>query len=110
MPRRPKKGKSSDLLLRKLIQKLDIVETSLLRERIMKICEISKQDMLLNPDKYKNGIVAPQLLESFYDKCMTTLSYDNKDSAEKAPSSTPTPSVEQKVEEVVEQKEVEIVS
>lgn len=102
MPRRPKKGKSSDLLLRKLIGKLDDIETSLLRERIVKICEMSKQDMILNPDKYKNGIIAPHLLEAFYNKCLTQLSYDNKDSAERQPTATPAPAVqEEKKEEVL---------
>lgn len=107
MPRRPKKGKSSDLLLRKLIQKLDPIETSLLRERIMRISELSKQDMKLNPDKYKNGIIAPHLLETFYDKCMSTLSYENKDSAEKIPTNNPVPGVQENVEQ---KEEVEVVS
>jgi len=94
MPRRPKKGKSSSLLLRKLVGKLDPIETSILRERIVKICEISKQDMLLNPDKYSNGIIAPQLLEAFYNKCLRDLSYENENSAERTPTSTPAPAVQ----------------
>ncbi len=101
MPRRPKKGKSSDLLLRKLIGKLDPIETTLLRERIVKICEMSKQDMLMNPDKYERGIIATHLLEGFYNKCLTQLSFDNKDSAERAPSVVTEPVVEQKEEVVV---------
>lgn len=101
MPRRPKKGKSSDLLLRKLIGKLDPIETTLLRERIVKICEMSKQDMLMNPDKYERGIIAPHLLETFYNKCLTQLSYDSKDSAERGPSSVPVPASEVKKEELV---------
>lgn len=107
MPRRPKKGKSSDLLLRKLIGKLDHIETSLLRERIVKICEMGKQDMILNPDKYKYGIISPTLLESFYDKCLYQLSYDNKDSAEKNPTNMNGPEFQK---EQKEQKEVVIIT
>jgi hypothetical protein len=55
--------------------------------------------MLMNPDKYKNGIIAPHLLEGFYNKCLSQLSYENKDSAERVPNSTPAPGVEEKKEE-----------
>jgi len=101
MPRRPKKGKSSDLLLRKLIGKLSPIEASLLRERIVRICEMSKQDMLMNPDKYKNSIISSNLLDEFYNKCLTQLSYESKDSAEREPQSAPVPAVEEKKEELV---------
>jgi hypothetical protein len=101
MPRRPKKGKSSDLLLRKLIGKLDPIETTLLRERIVRICEMSKQDMLMNPDKYSRGIIASHLLEAFYNKCLAQLSYESRDSAERAPSTVTEPVVEEKEELVI---------
>lgn len=107
MPRRPKKGKSSSLLLRKLIGKLGPVETSLLRERIVRVCEMSKQDMLMNPDKYKNGIISAGLLEEFYNKCLRELSYENANSAEKTPAKEPATTVQIVQEkESVEEKEV----
>lgn len=105
MPRRPKKGKSSSLLLRKLVGKMSPIETSLLRERIVRICEMSKQDMLMNPDKYKNGIISAGLLEEFYNKCLKELSYENENSAERNPTAAPTPAVKV-VQEVVEESEV----
>lgn len=100
MPRRPKKGKSSSLLLRKLVASLDPVEASLMRERIMRICELGKHDMKMHPEKYEHGIIAPNLLDSFYTRCMTHLSYENEHSAEKEPPAKEAKATEAKTEVV----------
>ena len=68
MPRRPKKGKSPSLLMRKLIANLSSVEAAIVRERLLTICEQTKHDMELFPDKYKNGFIAPGLLHECMKK------------------------------------------
>jgi hypothetical protein len=76
MPRRPKKGKSSSLLLRNLIKDLNEIETAVLRERIMKIAEMTKSDLKLNSHKYNNGIISPHIIESTMDKTIKGLAYE----------------------------------
>ena len=57
--------------------------------------------MLMNPDKYSRGIIASHLLEAFYNKCLAQLSYESRDSAERAPSTVTEPVVEEKEELVI---------
>lgn len=78
MPRRPKKGKSASLLMRNLIKDLSPLELAVLRERIMHVCEITKQDILLNPKKYERHIISPDLLVNCMTKCITTLAYEEE--------------------------------
>jgi hypothetical protein len=81
MPRRPKKGKSANLLMRKLVQNLSPIESAILRERILAICEETKGDMELFPEKYERGIIAPRLLMESMNKCINGLLYDDERSA-----------------------------
>jgi hypothetical protein len=85
MPRRPKKGKSSSLLIRKLVKELSPIESAILRERILFISEMTKQDILANPSKYEHGIIAKGLLESTLDKIITGLQSDVQTGAENNP-------------------------
>lgn len=78
MPRRPKKGKSASLLMRNLIKDLSPLELAVLRERIMHICEITKQDILVNPKKYERHIISSDLLLGCMTKCITTLVYEEE--------------------------------
>lgn len=86
MPRRPKKGKSNSLLLRKLIQSLDPIEAALVRERLFQIADVTKKDLTENPDKYKNGIVTPKLIEGTMDKVLTGLAYEDPKPKEEKPA------------------------
>lgn len=81
MPRRPKKGKSPSLLMRKLISNLSPVESAIVRERLLVVCEQTKIDMELFPDKYKNGFLAPSLLYECMKKVVDGISYEEEKSA-----------------------------
>ena len=76
MPRRPKKGKSASLLIRNLIKELNPLELTIVRERILHICEVTKQDIVMNPKKYERHIISPDLIVSCMDKCITGLGYE----------------------------------
>ena len=77
MPRRPKKGKSSSLLIRNLIKDLNEIEIAVLRERMMKIAEMTKSDLKLNSHKYNNGLISPHIIESTMDKTIKGLAYED---------------------------------
>jgi hypothetical protein len=81
MPRRPKKGKTPNLLMRKLIQNLSPIESAIIRERLLNICENTKGDMELFPEKYERGIIASRLLMECMDKCINGLLYEDERSA-----------------------------
>jgi hypothetical protein len=107
MPRRPKKGKSPSLQIRNLIKDLNHVELALLRERVLHICELTLQDLKLNPHKWNRGFIAPALVESTMDKCIKGLSSEEevKSKKNKINITTETVIVEGKPEEV----EVEVI-
>jgi hypothetical protein len=102
MPRRPKKGKSPSLQIRNLVKDLNHIELALLRERILHICELTKQDMKLNPHKWSRGFIAPELVEATMDKCIKGLESDEdiKMKKKKVNVTTETILVEGKAEEV----------
>ena len=107
MPRRPKKGKSPSLQIRNLIKDLNHVELALLRERVLHICELTLQDLKLNPHKWNRGFIAPALVESTMNKCINGLSSEEevKTKKNKINITTETIIVNGQVEEV----EVEVV-
>ena len=107
MPRRPKKGKSPSLQIRNLIKDLNHVELALLKERVLHICELTLQDLKLNPHKWNRGFIAPALVESTMDKCIRGLSSEEevKSKKNKINITTETIIVNGQVEEV----EVEVV-
>ena len=67
--------------MRKLVQNLSPIESAILRERILAICENTKGDMELFPEKYEKGIIAPRLYIETMDKCINGLLYDDERSA-----------------------------
>jgi len=107
MPRRPKKGKSPSLQIRNLIKDLNHVELALLRERVLHICELTLQDLKLNPHKWNRGFIAPALVESTMNKCINGLSSEEevKSKKNKINITTETIIVNGQVEEV----EVEVI-
>lgn len=84
MPRRPKKGKSPSLQIRNLVKDLNPIELALLRERILHICELTKQDMKLNPHKWANGFITPELVAATMDKCIKGLESDDDKKVKKS--------------------------
>ena len=78
MARRPKKGKSNSLLLRNLIKNMDNTQLALVRERLLKIAEMTLQDMKDKPHIYKNSIISPGLLESYGKKKYTDAIYEGE--------------------------------
>ena len=78
MPRRPKKGKSTSLLIRNMIKNMDDVQLALVRERLLHVAEMTLSDLKLNPHKYKNGIIAPGLIESTMQKINKGLAYESE--------------------------------
>jgi hypothetical protein len=83
MPRRPKKGKSASLLFRNLLKDLNPLELTVLRERVLHICEITKQDIVINPKKYERHIISPDLIVNCMDKCITGLGYEESPKVKK---------------------------
>ena len=83
MPRRPKKGKSPSLLIRNLVKELNPLELAVLRERVLHICEMTKQDIVMNPKKYERHIISPALIVSCMDKCITGLAYEEETTKKK---------------------------
>jgi hypothetical protein len=78
MPRRPKKGKSASLLIRNLVKELNPLELTVLRERILHICEMTKQDIVMNPKKYERHIISPDLIVNCMNKCISGLEYEKE--------------------------------
>lgn len=78
MPRRPKKGKSASLLMRNLIKELNPLELTILRERIVHVCEITRQDITMNPKKYERHIISPDLIVNVMNKCIEGLGYEEE--------------------------------
>jgi hypothetical protein len=78
MPRRPKKGKSASLLIRNLVKDLNPLELTVLRERVLHICEMTKQDIVLNPKKYERHIISPDLIVNVMDKVITGLDFEKE--------------------------------
>lgn len=64
--------------MRKLLQKLTPVESAIVRERMLTICESTKGDIELFPEKYGNGIIAPTLLLDTMNKCIEGLLYEDE--------------------------------
>ena len=102
MPRRPKKGKSPSLQIRNLVKELNPVELALLRERILHICELTKQDLKLNAHKWANGFIAPDLIESTMDKCIKGLTSDEDKKSKKS-------MINKTTETIIINKEVEVI-
>jgi hypothetical protein len=108
MPRRPKKGKSASLLIRNLIKDLNPLELTILRERMLHVCEITKQDITMNPKKYERHIISPDLIVNVMDKCITGLGYEEETKKKnKANITTETIIVNGKTEEVEVEVEIE---
>jgi hypothetical protein len=84
MPRRPKKGKSPSLLIRNLIKDLNEIETAVLRDKILKVAEMTKSDLKLNADKYNKGIISPHIIESTMDKTIKGLAYEEPKKVKKS--------------------------
>ena len=78
MPRRPKKGKSASLLIRNLVKDLNPLELTVLRERVLHVCEMTKQDIVLNPKKYERHIISPDLILNCMDKVITGLDFEKE--------------------------------
>jgi hypothetical protein len=57
-----KKNKTNEELLRKLIRTNSPMENALLRERIIKVMEMTIEDMKENPDGWRKGFIAESLI------------------------------------------------
>jgi hypothetical protein len=57
-----KKNKTNEELLRKLIRTNSPMENALLRERIIKVMELTIEDMGKNPDEWRKGFIAESLI------------------------------------------------
>lgn len=102
MPRRPKKGKSASLLMRNLIKDLNPLELTILRERIVHVCEITRQDITMNPKKYERHIISPDLIVNVMNKCIEGLGYEEETKKVK----TEIKVAEKEVIEIAEEREL----
>lgn len=57
-----KKNQTNEQLLRKLISTNSPMENALLRERIIKVMEMTIEDMKENPDTWRKGFIAESLI------------------------------------------------
>lgn len=62
------KTKTNEQLLRGLLKDLNTYEAAILRERLLKIAELTRQDIKENPENYENFVCPPQIMIAVCDK------------------------------------------
>lgn len=75
-----KKNKTNTQSLKALIasnEKLNPVLNALLRERIIKIMEMTMEDIQDNPTKWNDSFISPLLIKSLSEQVEITIGYDN---------------------------------
>lgn len=71
------KVKTNDDMLIELIKSNSPMENALLRERIVKIMEITIDDIETNPDKWNKGFIAPSLYVTLNNNVVKTIGFNN---------------------------------
>ena len=72
-----KKNQTNEQLLRKLISSNSPMENALLRERIIKVMEITIEDMEKNPDTWRKGFIAESLIVSLSNNVKKIIDFNN---------------------------------
>ena len=72
-----KKNKTNEELLRKLISTNSPMENALLRERIIKVMEMTIEDMKENPDTWRKGFIAESLIVDLSNNVNKIIGFNN---------------------------------
>lgn len=72
-----KKLLTNDEKIKQLMKELDMLEMSILRERILKIAEITLADIRKNPKNYDNPIFNHTYYVSWANKVIDTLGFED---------------------------------
>lgn len=72
-----KKNQTNEQLLRKLISTNSPMENALLRERIIKVMELTIEDMEKNPDGWRKGFIAESLIVDLSNNVNKIIGFNN---------------------------------
>lgn len=72
-----KKNQTNEQLLRKLISTNSPMENALLRERIIKVMEMTIEDMKENPDTWRKGFIAESLIVDLSNNVNKIIGFNN---------------------------------
>ena len=72
-----KKNQTNEGLLRKLISTNSPLENALLRERIIKVMEMTIEDMKENPDTWRKGFIAESLIVDLSNNVNKIIGFNN---------------------------------
>jgi hypothetical protein len=72
-----KKNQTNEQLLRKLISTNSPMQNALLRERIIKVMEITIEDMEKNPDTWRKGFIAESLIVELSNNVKKIIDFNN---------------------------------
>ena len=72
-----KKNKTNEQLLRKLISTNSPMENAILRERIIKVMEMTIEDMKENPDTWRKGFIAESLIVDLSNNVNKIIGFNN---------------------------------
>jgi hypothetical protein len=68
----------NEIAFMNLLNSLDVFELALLRERILKIIEITEEDMKQNPQVWENSFISKHIINSLIEKTNTHLGFDKR--------------------------------
>ena len=72
-----KKNQTNEQLLRKLISSNSPMENAILRERIIKVMEMTIEDMKENPDTWRKGFIAESLIVDLSNNVNKIIGFNN---------------------------------
>jgi hypothetical protein len=72
-----KKNQTNEQLLRKLISANSPMENALLRERIIKVMELTIEDMGKNPNEWRKGFIAESLIVDLSNNVNKIIGFNN---------------------------------
>jgi hypothetical protein len=72
-----KKNQTNEQLLRKLISTNSPMQNALLRERIIKVMEITIEDMEKNPHTWRKGFIAESLIVELSNNVKKIIDFNN---------------------------------
>ena len=72
-----KKNQTNEQQLRKLISTNSPMQNALLRERIIKVMEITIEDMEKNPDTWRKGFIAESLIVELSNNVKKIIDFNN---------------------------------
>jgi len=71
-----KKQTTNEQAFKNLIKALHPFELALLRERVLKIMEMTEQDIKDNPEKWRDGMISPNLYTGIAEQVKQHLGFD----------------------------------